>query len=453
MLLAGLLTAAAALPAAPAPETARPPNILLVIADDLGVDVTDAPPDSPLSVVTPTLDRLRAEGVTFTTTWSNPVCSPTRATMLTGRYAFRTGVTNAVKKGRPALPLEELTLPEALDLAPDAGYAHAAFGKWHLGNPDVGGRRAPNLAGFAYFAGSPFGANPVKSPDVNGYSRWTRVVNGESALCEEYRATRTVDDALEWIAAMPSGRPWFAWFGFCLPHVPISRPPESLCREPPAEKATPAERTVENFRAMVEAMDAELGRLLRGVRDSGAPTVVIFVGDNGTDPVVLRAAGDRGARGKGLPFEGGVRVPLVIAGAGVEAGGRTCDALVNTTDLFATVLDLAGVPADDVRDRARGGRLDAVSLVPHLVDPDAPGVREHLFNEVVNADAYTLRAARDRRFKLVRRTGLGADAEFLFDLDADPAERRDLLAEELSAAARGAHARLGRFLDVLLAEE
>jgi len=426
-----------------APAT-RPPNILLVIADDLGVDVTHAPDGHRLAVSTPNLDRLAATGVTFTRTWANPVCSPSRATMLTGRYAFRTGVTNAVKKGRPGLPVEEFTLPEALDLAPELGYAHAAFGKWHLGNQDVGGRRAPNVAGFSHFEGSMFGANPVKEPDVNGYFRWTHVTNGRTSLCEEYRATRTVDDALAWIDARST--PWFAWFGFSLPHVPLTPPPDSLHSGPRPAAGDP----VSTFRAMVEAMDTELGRLLDGVDASGEPTTVIFIGDNGTDPVVLRASGDETGRGKGLPFEPGVHVPLFIAGHGVTTPGRTCDALTNTSDLFATILDLAGVPLETVRENARERTLDSISVMPHLASVDAPRTREYLFNEVVNQEAYTFRAVRDERYKLVRRRGLEMPREWLFDLSTDPAEANDLLAVEPTRAVTEIHARLTRHLESLI---
>lgn len=432
-----------------APEDpSPPPNVLLVIADDFGVDAFDAPAASPLRARTPGLDRLRAEGVTFTRTWANPVCSPTRATILTGRYAFRTGVGNAVKPGRPGLPLEELTIPEALDLAPERRYRHAAFGKWHLGAAELGAAAAPNRAGFRHFSGSLAGAYPDHDDETNGYFEWSHVADAETTTRQGYRATAMVDDALAWIRS--GRRPWFAQVAFSLPHPPLHAPPDAL-HSVALPEAPPDEAPLPFFRAMVEAMDRELLRLLVGLGRSRPRTVVVFVGDNGTDGVVVEAAGETsGAQSKGMTFEGGVHVPLVVVGPGFAAG-RTCDALVNTTDLFATILDLAGVPRSDVEAAARGP-LDSRSLVPLLRDPDRDGPRDLVLAEVFapGPGLYTFRTVRDERYKLMRREGAkDAFREWLFDLERDPREEHDLLEGSVSDHARSIRDRLAARLDAL----
>ncbi|MFG0318646.1 MAG: sulfatase-like hydrolase/transferase [Planctomycetota bacterium JB042] len=436
----------------PTPRRERPPNVLLVIADDFGVDAFDARAGSPMRARTPCLDRLRAEGVTFTRTWANPVCSPTRATILTGRYAFRTGVGNAVKLVRPGLPREELTIPEALDLAPELRYRHAAFGKWHLGNVQLGGADAPNLAGFSHFSGSLFGANPNRDDGTNGYFRWRHVENGVTTIRKGYRPTAMVDDALAWIRS--DGRPWFAQVAFSLPHSPLHAPPAALhSAELPDDP--PEEAPLPYFRAMVEAMDRELLRLLVGLGRSRPRTVVVFVGDNGTDGVVVEAAGEASeAQSKGMTFEGGIHVPLVVVGPDLAAG-HTCDALVNTTDLFVTILDLAGVPRADVEAAARGP-LDSESLVPLLRDPDRAGPRDLALAEVFADDPglHTFRAVRDERYKLMRREGdEDVFREWLFDLERDPREEHDLLEGTVSDQARSIRDRLAARLDALREEK
>ncbi|MHC5212536.1 MAG: sulfatase-like hydrolase/transferase, partial [Planctomycetota bacterium] len=130
-------------------------NVLIVVADDLGVDMVGAYGEGSDPPPTPVIDSLASQGVLFRNAWSNPVCSPTRAALLTGRPAFRNGIGYIVdaSPNNLALPYAEVTLPEMLALGTGGNYRSGAFGKWHLGNDSVGGALAPNLAGFDHFAG------------------------------------------------------------------------------------------------------------------------------------------------------------------------------------------------------------------------------------------------------------------------------------------------------------
>ena len=209
--LLALATLAGAL-AAQAPRD----NILLLIADDFGVDNVGVYGEGGDLPPTPNIDALAANGVLFRNAWANSQCSPTRACVFTGRYGFRTLVGAVPTRRGGVLQPEEITLPEALDRA-NTGYAHALIGKWHLGTT-FGGFAAPNVAGFSHFAGHTGG--------TIRYFNWPRSVNGAVATSRRYSTTQLVDDALSWIGQQTS--PWLCVVAFNAPHSPIHRPPESL---------------------------------------------------------------------------------------------------------------------------------------------------------------------------------------------------------------------------------
>ncbi len=343
------------------------PNILLIVGDDLGLDVLSASGAIEQTAITPNLDALAAGGVTFSQVWSNPVCSPSRASIQTGRYAFRTGIGQLVRQNSRALRIAERTLPEVLDEGTDGAYAHAAIGKWHLGNDSVGGPLAANIAGYQHFAGT---LRSIAFPD--SYMDWEEVVDGVAQRFEGYATTRTADQFLDWVVQVED--PWFAYVAFNAPHPPLHVPPEELfTRELGAD---PSSREV--YLAMVEALDTEIGRMLAGLDPAEREnTIVMFVSDNGT-PAVGTVAPFVPEQAKATLFEGGVRVPLIIAGPGV-ASGATCDALVSVADLHATVAELAGVELDSL---AESIELDALSLVPYLESPERPSMRSYLFSEL-----------------------------------------------------------------------
>ena len=421
------------------------PNILLIVGDDMGVDRVGAYGEHPDAGPTPVLDALAQQGVLFRNAWSNATCSPTRATLLTGRYGFRTGVGRAItySNGDFELSVDEPSLARALSAAAPAGawlrgprYSTAAVGKWHLGTAGGSGPLHPLLLGFDHHSGPP--DNLPDAPGTDTWFEFEKHVDGATVVSTTYATTDQVDDALAMFAALPE--PWFVWLAFSSAHAPFHAPPAELhsLDLPP----TPQDDLPLHHRAMVEALDTELGRLLDGLGDGlRARTLVTFVGDNGTPNVVTTAPFDP-EHGKGTAYEGGINVPLIVAGPGVAVGVE-CAGLVNTTDLFATFCELAGVPADGALDSVSP---DSVSLVPYLAQPDRPSLREWVY-----ADGFApngpgpyvqrSRALRDERYKLIHRELLnGHEVTLLYDLEADPFEQVDLLRQgPLTAAQQAAH--------------
>lgn len=426
-------------------------NVLLVVLDDVGVDRVAAYGALENPPATPTMDGLAARGVRFDRCWSTPFCSPTRATLMTGRYGFRTGIGVPLREGEKELSVEEWSLPRTLNAATKSAYFTAAIGKWHLAGSAVAVEH-PRRMGFEHYAGCP---NNLRSPnDRKAYFSWTKVVDGKAAPAEGYLTTDTTDDALRAIAAAGE-RPWLVYLAYHAAHTPIHRPPEHLfTRE---LKGTALTEEAEFHKAMVEAIDHELGRLL-GTLDPEvlARTTVIVVGDNGTQGTANEPPWDK-RRGKGTLFEGGVRVPLIVAGAGVSASARgtVCQAPVNTTDLWLSTLELCGADAQAVL--PEGWEHDSVSFTPLLQDPAAPHARDFLFAEhfVPNYPGaeYEHRnaALRVGDHKLVRNLLDGTDR--LYDLSRSPLEKGNLLRDgTVPEGVRAVYADLQERLEALLPE-
>jgi len=435
-------------------ELERRPNILLIIGDDMGVETLSSYGIGDTHPTTATLDEIAREGVKFDNFWSQPVCSPTRATMLTGRYGFRTGIGRPVNGDQgewPAppekpswapyeatgamggggnraptvgLPSTEYTLPMAFKDNADLGYSTAAIGKWHLADRHNGWERHPIEVGFDAFSGSLKGSVP-------SFFAWTKLANGQISGTTEYPATDKIGDAIAWIGNQDD-RPWFLWFSFNLPHTPVHLPPEDLWQVDHSDLGSNADPTAnpsQYFSAMIEAMDTAIGRLLDSlepeVRDN---TYVIFMGDNGTDSDVVSEPYEVG-RAKGTVYQGGVHVPLIITGPGVERGS-TVQHLVNSTDLFSTILEMAGI--DVAATVPANVTLDSVSFFPYLSEVSARSRREWIYTDVFPGNFDGVEEAdfalRNSRYKFLRHRG----NEELYDLHEDPFEHNNLLDGELS---------------------
>ena len=412
------------------------PNILLLIADDFGVDVASFyPKDSrrettPPAPPMPNLQALARQGVLFTRVWASPWCSPTRAEILTGRYGFRTGIGRANSGGLPPLSTSEVTLPEAFTAALGKQYSLANLGKWHLSS----GENDPALHGWIHYAGG--------HPDLGNlpsYFNWPKTVDGVTTTSTVYATTDTVDETLQVIAqAGKQGKRYFAWTAFNAPHDPFDPPPAGLHPQTPLPPTGATNRA--KFEAMVEALDTEIGRLLKQV--TLADTTVIFIGDNGTTGGVIAPPYSR-AKAKATMYEGGVRVPLLVAGSGVVSPNRRVSALVSAVDLFPTILELAGVSAASVPPN------DGVSLVRYLRAKAHPAPRSWLYTEqfTTRFDRQWQRAIRNGRFKLIER--FDGSREF-YDLNSDVLERKNLLLGQLSATQQSALKGLDRQMDALL---
>ncbi len=402
-------------------------NVILIIADDLGTDYLGFYEDHQDTAAVPNIRKLLARGVRFTNAWSNPVCSATRAGMLTGRYSFRTGVGGIVggTGGSGTLNINELTIPRMLDLYQPDGFATANIGKWHLHSPmPASNLNNPNTMGYDLFAGVFIG-------QLSSYDNWTKVTNGVSSTVTTYATTETVNDAIIWTAAQPN-KPFFLWLAFNAPHAPFHLPPAGL------HSYTSLSGTQQDimmqpksyFKASLEALDHEIGRLFDtlAVQQQLENTDIIFIGDNGNTQQTAQITNTD--RAKGTIYQYGVHVPMIIAGPSVENPGRTSDALVNTTDLFATILELFGdtnwasqIPVDKP--------VDSKSILPVLKNT-ATTVRPWAFTEIFKntTDAADGKTIRNTAYKLLH---FNDGHEEFYHLATDPGETNNLLNSPLNA--------------------
>lgn len=431
-------------------------NILLIVADDYGIDVTryypltDRRTTTPPAPLTPNLASLAQGGLLFRNVWAQQLCSPTRATIITGRYGFRTGfgkvIPQDLSQPGPVLSTTELTLPEAFRARPQLNYYLAHVGKWHLGR----GINNPNLHGWPNFVGP--------HPNLAGlesYSSWPKVRNGAHTTSNVYATTDQVNETLAAIAtARKQSRPFFITLALSAPHAPYHKPPNHLhTRDNLPLDATPDKALRRAYyEAMIEAMDSELGRLLRGV--DLRTTTVILVGDNGT-PYETTASPYDPNHAKDRIYEQGVHVPMIVAGSGVAAPGRMVDGLVNTVDLYPTILRLAGIDPASVLPAGR--KIDGVSMLPYITSTTTAALRPWVYAERFDLawNQNWQRAIRDRRYKLIERASAnpywGWPAREFFDLQDDPYETKNLLQRTLTAAERGRLDYLNAELDRLLA--
>ncbi|MGK0480379.1 MAG: arylsulfatase B [Planctomycetota bacterium] len=405
----------------PAPPVPAPrPNIIVLIADDFGVDVMGAYAEGQSPACTSNVDELAMQGLLFRNAWANPTCSPTRAAVLTGRQGFRTGVGGPLSNMDAGLSLAETTLPEML-----AGYSSAAVGKWHLSGNQ--GDLHPNASGFDDFAGVIRGVVP-------DYFQWRKTINGQSSQTMTYATTDTADEAIAAITSLPE--PWLTYVSFNAPHTPFHAPPTAACPASPCPGSLcgnlPTNPTPAQYvKAMSEAMDQEIGRVLAVLDVVDPNAYVIFMGDNGTARQATELPFDRN-HAKGTMYEGGVNVPLVIRGPGIRPG--ECQALVSVVDLYATIAELA---------RIRTATEDSVSMVPYFRDAGL-SLRDTVYSESFSPNGGSLpfashgRAVRDERYKLIRNTG---QADEFYDLVADPFETTNL-APSLSPVEQAAYDRL-----------
>jgi arylsulfatase A-like enzyme len=384
-------------------------NVLVVLLDDVGIDKLSAY-GAPIPAVTPTIDSLATTGVTFEAAYSRPVCVAARAALQTGRYARRTGVGINWREDDPwELGLEQVTLAEVVELSPHFQYETAYVGKWHLSSTAATGFDHPLRQGWDFYAGSFANLFTVQDGMLSYYD-WWKVEGGVEVPESQYATTDTVDDAVSRVMAM--AEPWMLFVSLNAAHAPMDLPPPELV---PTSSATGKGYEV---REMLGAADTELTRLLAAIpADVRGRTTIFLTSDNGTpkfqatDPIGKH-------RAKGTLFDGGVRVPLIVSGAGVSAPGTRSQALVDLVDLFPTVASLAGVDPDTLRgpvDPSLPNVIDGIDLSPLLADPAAPFPRKYAYSELFGPpgegprDEVDRQMLRDSHFKLIVDHGFGTD--------------------------------------------
>ena len=430
--LAGLLAAACAAPAeraAPELRTDRRPNVVVVFVDDLGYG--DVGFTGGTEARTPNLDRLAAEGVVFANGYvTHPFCGPSRAGLLTGRYAARFGndqnfayVPDDPEHG---LPVEETTFAARLQRA---GYRTGLVGKWQLGAAEP---FHPRNRGFDSFYGFLGGGHDYfgSDADADGDPYLLPLEeNGEAVEFDGYLTDALTERATAFIRA-PDDAPFFLYLAYNAPHEPLQAPAALMRAYAHVEDE---ERRA--YLAMVESLDQNVGRVLAALEETGerGNTMFFFLSDNGGVSPLLggRDWADNGIlrHGKTSLREGGVRVPFIASWPERWPGGLRYEPPVISLDIAATALAQAGVAPDPERPP------DGVDLDPFLRGEAAGDPHEALFWRQWSPDAETYaRAVRAGRWKLVYDDASGEGG--LYDLSADAGETRDLSATEPETVAR-----------------
>jgi arylsulfatase A-like enzyme len=391
-------------------QARRPPNLLVILTDDQGFGDFDYQGNKDLE--TPNLARLARESVTFSRFSVSPVCAPTRAALMTGRYPLRTNV-HGVTGGRETLRKSEVTMGEVFQRA---GYRTGLIGKWHLGEcyPYV-----PHARGFNDFVGFRVGhwSNYFDAPAER---------NGRPVRLPGYITEAFTSEAIDWIGTRPRD-PWFCYLAYNVPHTPYQAP-EADYRRHAARGHDPELAAVY---AMIENMDRQVGRILGHLQSTGEldNTIVAFFCDNGPNGERYRC----GLRGrKGSIYEGGTRSVLSVRWPGGQLrGGRKVEQIAAHIDLLPTFMELCGAR------RPEGPPLDGRSLAPLLRGEAASWPERRLYchaDHQRDARNPFPGAVWDQRWKLV-------NGRELYDLRADPGESADVSARhpEVVKPLRGAY--------------
>ena len=406
------------------PEPARRPDLVVLLSDDQGYGDL-ARRGSPAR--TPRLDAFFAESLELTHLYVSPVCTPTRAALLTGRSPMELGLQYHVLRGwsPQGLAAEVVTLPELLRRA---DYQTALVGKWHLGHAHPSYQ--PNAQGFDRFYGHLLGASHF---DLDFLGARDLQRDGGRTRDEGYATELLGDELLRVLEERDPTRPLFLLAAFGAPHRPYEAPEALTASYPPLGSQR------RRYAAMLESLDAQVGRVLDAVSAGGRDTLVLFLSDNGAVTPPGSNAPLRG--GKGTLYEGGIRVPAAIRWPGRLPAGRASAQLLRDSDLYATLAAAAGLPAAELPPRVEGR-----DLLPALASGELVAHAPLLF--AVESNRAQSHAVIDWPFKLVldeprapaqakpagapaRRRGGGRRIE-LFDLASDPGEKRDLRASELA---------------------
>ena len=430
------------------------PNIIIFLADDLGW--SDVGLHGEEVIETPSIDRIGREGVELHRFYSTPICSPTRAALMTGRDPMRLGVAYGVIMPwmTNGVHPDEHFMPQSFQ---DAGYQTAMIGKWHLGHAQQ--TYHPNARGFDHFYGHLHTEVGYWPPFANQGGRDFQV-NGSSIEGEEYETFVLANEAERWIKSRDKEKPFFLYIPFIAPHTPLEAPDDLLAkyedmeddREPGRSPQTDSSRRIRKltlqpsarpvYAAVVDAMDQAIGRVLdtldtEGIADN---TIVLFFSDNGGAAYATGGADNVPLRGgKGDTFEGGIRVVAVMRYPSRIKAGSRFDSIMTAMDVFPTLATAAGVPRGNTMD------LDGRDLWKPISEERHVPREDYVFfaSETPISGYFNLTAFNDE-WKLVQEVNQGlttADiTNHLFRISEDPYERVNLAEKRPEIVAEMAHA-------------
>lgn len=416
-LMLGLAASGAEVLAQPA-APAKKPNIVHIVADDLGWK--DVGFNGATDIKTPNIDALAAGGAKFTQFYVQSMCTPTRACLMTGRYPFRYGLQTMVIPGTAGYGLDttEWLLPQALK---EAGYHTAIIGKWHLGHGDM--KYWPAQRGFDYAYGATIGELDYYTHGDAGVLDWFR---NNKPLHEKGYSTQLIgSDAVKYINERDPSKPFYLYLTFNAPHTPYQAPKEYVDRYP--NIADPTRRI---YAGMVTCLDDEIGRVVaaldkKGLREN---TLILFHSDNGgtnnamfagqmADVSKIKIPCDNGPYrdGKGSLYEGGCRVAALANWPGrIQAG--TVDGLIHAADVYPTIAALSGAST------AKCKPLDGVN-VWETIAQNKPSPRTEI---IYNVEPFR-GGVRQGDWKLIWKTLIPTSVE-LYNLAEDPYEKNNVAA-------------------------
>jgi len=395
--------------------TVKRPNIVYIIADDQGwKDVGYHGSD----IGTPNIDALARGGVRLEQFHAQPLCTQTRAALMTGRYPFRTGMQSAVipSAGRYGLDTDEWLLPQALH---DAGYRTLMVGKWHLGHADR--KFWPRQRGFDYHYGPVLGEIDYFTHSAHGELDWFR--DNEPVTEAGYATDLLGDDAVRLITGHDRQKPLFLYLAFTAPHSPFQAPQAYIDRND--QIAEPTRRT---YAAMITALDDQVGRVVAALKERGMldDTLIVYQSDNGgvrsskfagevdVSKLVLPADNGPWRDGKGTLYEGGTRVIALANWRGHIKPGTVVDQPMHVVDMYPTLVAVAGGST------ARSKPLDGMDMWP-TISANKPSPRETTIYSIEPQQA----AIAKGDWKLVWQVTLPSRIE-LFNLTQDPYEKTNL---------------------------
>ncbi len=412
------------------------PNIVLILADDLGFG--DLGCYGAKDLKTPNIDKIARQGVRFTNFYSNgTVCSPTRTALLTGRYQQRVGGmeaqigSNNLGRYDEAIELsdrKELGLPVEFNAIPSllnqTGYNTAIIGKWHLGSFN---NFRPKAHGFDYSIGILGGGvdyfhhtdrlgDIIDGIMMDGIHNLYR--NDVPHQRDGYYMTSLIsDESVEWINIQNKEQAFFMYVSYTAPHLPLQGPGDYAPRQKSAEDWGAGSK--ETYNEMIEEMDKGIGKILEKIEEKGFTdnTIVIFTSDNG--PISMGNSGPFTGR-KGQVFEGGIRVPGIIKWPGKIKPSQVSDQMAITMDITASIMKI--INADSPKP------FDGIDIIGHIAS-DEPDYPRTLFWRYKYYDR-TLKAVRDGNMKYILHSENNEVTEYLFNLESDIGEKNNLILNE-----------------------